>query len=40
MIGVKPGDSRCRGHAIRLSLGKLLVVLLQVLKRTNTPLIP
>ena len=28
------------GSVIRLSLGKLLVNLLQVVKRTNTPLIP
>ena len=31
---------KCSLHVIRLSLGKLLVNLLQVVKRTNTPLIP
>ena len=31
---------KLRGSVIRLSLGKLLVNLLQVVKRTNTPLIP
>ena len=30
----------CTRYVIRLSLGKLLVNLLQVVKRTNTPLIP
>ena len=30
----------CMANVIRLSLGKLLVNLLQVVKRTNTPLIP
>ena len=33
-------DPMARRTVVRLSLGKLLVNLLQVVKRTNTPLVP
>ena len=40
-ISGRPAIPRFTGESVmRLSLGKLLVNLLQVVKRTNTPLIP